>query len=239
MSRIEHASRWMYRGIWGVLSKWFRVPEDPPTLPVLSGESLQSFRPSKDYLRYLKLYFWLSQLLLDAAVVMTWLALKIAFPMVGLWLLPLAIAIAVIPGIVGYLAIHLRFDTTWYVLSSRSLRIRSGIWVINEATITFENIQNVSVESGPIERIFGVANVVVDTAGGGSGARGAHGESKPDMHRGEISGVSNANEIRQLILGRLSLSRSVGLGDEYPGRSMVWSPEHLSVLSEIRDVLKG
>jgi uncharacterized membrane protein YdbT with pleckstrin-like domain len=43
----------------------------------------------------------------------------------------------------AYIAIHLRYDTTWYVHGDRSLRIRRGIWVIHETTLTFENIQNV------------------------------------------------------------------------------------------------
>src|SRR6185295_6934406 len=119
-----------------------------------------------------------------------------------------------LPQALAYLAIHLRYDTTWYVLSQRSLRIRSGIWTINEATITFENIQNVTVESGPIERIFGIGNVIVDTAGGSSGGQTAHGKGSTNLHRGAIAGVSNAAEIRQMILSRLSLSKVAGLGDE-------------------------
>jgi membrane protein YdbS with pleckstrin-like domain len=78
-----------------------------------------------------------------------------------------ALVVIVLPDIIAYVAIHLRYDTTWYVLSSRSLRIRRGVWVIHETTLTFENIQNVSVDSGPLEQWFGIANVMVDTAGGG------------------------------------------------------------------------
>ena len=38
-----------------------------------------------------------------------------------------------------------------------------------ETTITFENIQNVTVQQGPLQRLFGIADVRVDTAGGGGG----------------------------------------------------------------------
>jgi membrane protein YdbS with pleckstrin-like domain len=111
-----------------------------------------------------------------------------AFPRAALWLAPVALAVAVVPDIVAYIAIHLRYDTTWYVLSRRSLRIRGGIWVIHEATITFENIQNVTVESGPIERWFGISNVIVDTAGGGQSSKDSEGKGKTNLHRGVISG---------------------------------------------------
>jgi len=143
-----------------------------------------------------------------------------------------------VPLILGYLGIHLRYDTTWYVLSQRSLRIRSGIWTIGEATITFENIQNVTVESGPIERYFAIANVIVDTAGGSSGG-GEHGKKgASNLHRGILAGVSNAPEIRQLVLSRLSQSKVTGLGDESLLPESGWKGEHLSVLREIRDALR-
>ena len=69
-------------------------------------------------------------------------------------------------------ALHLRFDTTWYVMTERSLRIRRGIWVIREMTITFENVQNVKVQQGPLQRFFGISSLVVETAGGGSAEPG-------------------------------------------------------------------
>src|SRR6185436_13168997 len=129
----------------------------------------------------------------EVFIAIAWFSLMAARPWIGVWLTPVALLLGTVPQILGYLAIHLRYDTTWYVLSQRSLRIRSGIWTINEATITFENIQNVTVESGPIERFFGIGNVIVDTAGGSSGGGGghSHGKRTSNLHRGEIAGVSN------------------------------------------------
>jgi membrane protein YdbS with pleckstrin-like domain len=235
MSRVEKTSAWLYRGIWGVLTSWFRVPSAEPTLPVSPGEHLQSFRPSDGFLRYLKFRFWVALFLVDIALFMAWLSITVASLLIGLWLAPLAFALIVLPDIVAYVAIHLRYDTTWYVLTHRSLRIRRGIWAIHETTITFENIQNVTVESGPLERWFGIANVIVDTAGGAP-AKTSHGGKKENYHEGRIEGVENAPEIRDLILNRVRQSRSSGLGDEHlpsPG----WGTEHVRVLREIRDGL--
>ena len=33
MSRLEKTTEWVYRGIWGVLTDWFRVPPKPPHFP--------------------------------------------------------------------------------------------------------------------------------------------------------------------------------------------------------------
>lgn len=78
----------------------------------------------------------------------------------GVLIAPLLRAFIILPDVVAYVAIHLRFDTTWYVMTERSLRIRRGIWVLHETTITFENVQNVVVNQGPVQRFFGIANVV-------------------------------------------------------------------------------
>jgi membrane protein YdbS with pleckstrin-like domain len=239
MSRnVERAAAWMYQGVWGVLTRWFRVPAHPPTLPVLSGETLQSLRPAEGFLRYLKLKFWLTLTVIVGFGIAAWIPLSLARPWIGIGFTPLVLALVIAPAVLGYLAIHLRYDTTWYVLSQRSLRIRSGIWTINEATITFENIQNVTVESGPIERCFSIANVIVDTAGGSSGEKTAHGKGTGNAHRGILAGVSNATEIRELILSRLSKSKVTGLGDEAQPHNGYWSAEHLATLRDIRDALR-
>jgi membrane protein YdbS with pleckstrin-like domain len=244
MSRnVEQAASWMYRGVWGLLTRWFRVPQQPPALPTMAGELLQSFRPSDGFLRYLKLKFWLAMLTTEIFVLVGWSTLMAASvkaqrPEFGILAALFAIFLAIVPQLLGYLAIHLRYDTTWYVLSQRSLRIRSGIWTIREATITFENIQNVTVESGPIERYFGIGNVMVDTAGGSAGNK-SHGNESTNLHRGKIAGVSNAAEIRQLILSRLSLSKVAGLGDEEPHSTPGWTADHLATLRDIRDTLRS
>jgi PH (Pleckstrin Homology) domain-containing protein len=145
----------------------------------------------------------------------------------------------VLPDLVAYLAIHLRYDTTWYVMTERSLRIRRGIWIIHETTITFENVQNVTVNQGPIQRFFGIADVLVETAGGGSQHAEAHGGPTMAGHRGLVEGVSNAPEIRDLLMQHLRRSRFAGLGDELvhvPARpaAPAWTAEHLAALREIR-----
>jgi membrane protein YdbS with pleckstrin-like domain len=240
---IEEATRWIYSGIWGILVQWFRVPEEPPTLPTRPHERVESFRPSEGFLRYLKFQFWVVLLIFDGLILFGEAIILAVSPVAGMLLLLPALAIAILPDIVAYIAIHLRYDTTWYVMTDRSLRIRRGIWIIHETTITFENVQNVVVNQGPLQRIFGIADVRVDTAGGGGGSASAgHGQQSTDAHKGIIEGVSNAHEIRDLILARLRRSKSAGLGDEVPEaprRTVAdWSAEHIAALREIRDAAR-
>ena len=56
----------------------------------------------------------------------------------------------------------------------------------------------------------------------------------------EIEGLADAPRVRDLVLARLRLTRSAGLGDEAkhdeaPG----WTPEHLAALRDIRDRAKS
>lgn len=248
---MENTTAWVYEGVWAVLSNWFLVPKQPPELPVAPGEPYQSFRPAEGFLQYMKLQFWIGVFVLSSLIFFGWLVLTIASPIAGIIIALPALAVAVLPQIVFYVAMHLRYDTTWYVLSDKSLRIRRGIWVINETTITFENVQNVTVQQGPLQRWFGISNVQIETAGGGGSQAGGEGNMVgPNV--GLFEGVSNAREIRDLILSKLRRSQTTGLGDEDlsaampdaprpagAGAGLRWTPRHVELLREIRDAVKA
>ncbi|NLD38419.1 MAG: PH domain-containing protein [Desulfatiglans sp.] len=238
---VDRAAARFYEGFWGILTRWFIVPAEPPSLPVHEGEKMDSFRPSPGFLRYMKFKFWVVLTLIDVLIIVPWLILTIFKPLVGLVLAPIVLAIAFVPDIFAYLAIHLRYDTTWYVMTERSMRIRRGIWIINEITITFENIQNVTIKQGPLQRFFGISDIRVQTAGGGSGGHGhQHGAEAGFSHEGILEGIANAITIRDLILNRLKKSKSAGLGDEEHHRIIGsgWLAEHVAVLSEIRGLIR-
>jgi uncharacterized membrane protein YdbT with pleckstrin-like domain len=211
-------------------------------LPRGSGDDIRSFRPSIGFLRYLKFYFWIGLVAIDFVLTVGWLALFVALPWLGILMTPLALTIIIVPDVLAYIAIHLRYDTTWYVLSDRSLRIRRGIWIIHETTITYENIQNVSVRQGPVQRWFGIADVHVETAGGGGSAGTHESAALKGAHVGVIEGVEDPHAIRDLILSHLRQSPTAGLGDERE-RSQVgvtarWSEVQLQVLESIRDSVR-
>ena len=240
---VDAAAAWIYRGVWAGIVALFRVPPEPPTLPS-AGEAVRSIRPSAGYLRYLKFFFWVAFLPGDIVPFLIWLAIAIAFPVVGVILVVPLVVVLIAPDVIAYVGIHLRYDTTWYVFTDRSLRIRRGIWVIHETTITFENVQNVAVAQGPVQRYFGIADVIVETAGGGASKASSHGGEKSSVaHVGILQGLDDADAVRALILDRVRRSRTAGLGDEHaPTRvhsdhasRSGYSTAHLAVLREIRD----
>ncbi len=67
----------------------------------------------------------------------------------------------------------------------------------------------------PLQRLFGISDVKVETAGGGGsrhtkGADSHHGEH---LHEAHFRGVSNPEEIRDVIMARVRMHRDAGLGE--------------------------
>lgn len=246
------AAQWIYRGVWSWLVRWMRIPEYPPTLPARPGQLHRSFQPSPEFLSYMKFTYWLVLALLGGGLLSGWTVLVIFEPAWGIALLAPVCAVIAVPAAIAYVMLHLRYDTMWYVVTDRSMRIRRGIWSIHEVTITFENVQTVKVTQGPLQRWFGIGNVEVRTAGGGMAVAPEQGGGVGGSgHHGVIEGVNNAGEIRDLILSQLRHSKTTGLGDEVRPRdglapSHTSSPRlggttvgaaHLAILREIRDEL--
>lgn len=201
----------------GLLLRTLRVPPDP-ALP--SGRSVRVFRAAPAYFKYHLVTWGLGQLgavagligglygisyalsFVENPVVRFILHLTEAFAWVSfLVLLPITLAL-----------VRLDFELRWYILSDRSLRIREGIVTVKEKTMTFANIQQISIHQNPIQRVLGIADVHVRTAGGGGGGDGS-GTTGESMHEAFFRGVDNAEEIRNAIQERVRLHRDGGLGD--------------------------
>jgi uncharacterized membrane protein YdbT with pleckstrin-like domain len=107
--------------------------------------------------------------------------------------------------VISWATLRLDFDLRWYKVTDRSLRIREGVWFVREMTMSFANIQNISVSQGPIQKYFGVSDLIVQSAGGGEQSRA--------LHTGYFRGVADAEKVKALMLARLRRHRDAGLGD--------------------------
>ncbi len=198
-----------------------KIPAEP-TPPAGSHASLRVFRAAQNFYRLLLARWVLKQLgfVVGALVTLHFLDQWTANlnSTVAFW-----IRLAEWIGLAGVLAqmpftltlVRFDYELRWYIVTDRSLRIRTGIWDIREMTMTFANIQQITVEQGPLQRLLGVADVMVRTAGGGSGAtHDGHQKGAAEMmHLGYFHGVNNASEVRDLILERMRCLRDAGLGD--------------------------
>lgn len=108
--------------------------------------------------------------------------------------------------------LRLAFEMRWYMVSDESLRIREGLWRVHEQTMTVANIQNMSVRQGPLQKLLGIADLEVQTAGGGAPPEGGHQPGK-SFHVGRFRGIDDAEGLRDRIRRVLARHRDAGLGD--------------------------
>jgi membrane protein YdbS with pleckstrin-like domain len=201
-----------------LLLRLLKVPPQPAA-PYGSPGSVRVFLASKRYLAYRTLGWALAQAWLVVAALVGIAVLAFApIPgpaslVVGVLEL-IGLATIVLGMVISYLVMRLDYEMRWYVVTDRSLRIREGIWEVHEMTMTFANIQNLSITQGPIQRLFGIANLKVQSAGGGGvETANAQKHGMRDLHVGWFRGVDDAASIRDLIADRLRRLRDAGLGD--------------------------
>jgi uncharacterized membrane protein YdbT with pleckstrin-like domain len=120
--------------------------------------------------------------------------------------------IIVFARLISLLVLRLDYERRWYIVTDRSLRIREGVWIVREMTITFANIQNLAVSQGPIQRALGLFDLRVETAGGGGGGQSGHGHPGLNLHAACFRGIDNASEVKELIQQRLRALKDSGLG---------------------------
>lgn len=203
-----------------LLLRWLKVPAEPEA-PAGSAGSVKTFRASPNFFK-LKLILWAVRQIsgvIGIIIFLTFWSTTVGRKAPSR--VNLAVTVIECLGIAGfllqlpisYLLVRLDYEMRWYIVTDRSLRIRTGVWSVSETTLTFANIQQTAVGQGPLQRLLGIYDLEVTTAGGGSGG-GHHGDSTGDsMHRGFFHGIDNAPEVRELIQERLRLFRDAGLGD--------------------------
>ena len=249
----------MLEPIKSLMLRLLAVPPEP-SLPAGSAETARVFRASRRYLK-LKVLRW------GAAQASTLIGLIFALAIFDLAAFGAELAVRQLPfralapiavtvfewieafGLIAFvvqlpltlLPILLDWELRWYIVTDRSLRIREGVWRVSEMTMTFANVQEVSIHQGPLERLFDVADVRVRSAGGGGGAGGHDRESEEKSgHIGYFRGVDGAPAIRDLILERLKKQRDAGIGDAEPAlRPPAWSgdPTSANLLEAARELL--
>ena len=241
----------IFKRIKPPLLRLLRAPTEPPEPPIGSPESVQTFRAAPNFLTYQIITWGLGfavGLIGEIVGIVkftdeggSWMGVALGFAVFGITLLL---------TIVKYFLIRLDYDMRYYIVTDRSLRIREGALLIHEATFTYANVQNLKIHQGPIERLLGISNLVVETAGGAGGkSEGKRGPGAfPHMHghQGVFRGIKNPAEVRDQILALLKGYRDAGLGDPEDRRRAMLpvpsagysSPAALTRLREIRDELR-
>ena len=205
-----------------------KVPEAPQP-PDGSPDSIRVFRAGRNYYLRSIIVWALGALVAGVAAASVSMPLVVAIRRAPQWGEIAAVAVLVLMwtayfaiAVVTLVTRRLNYGLRWYIVTDRSLRIRSGIFAMSELTMTYSNVQEIRISSGPLQLLLGIADVEVQAAGGG-GQRERGGSGG---HVGRFSGVAHASEIRELIVDRLRQYRDSGLGET----------KHVAASPEVRDL---
>jgi membrane protein YdbS with pleckstrin-like domain len=226
------------------LIRILRIPPEPAVVSY-PGTTTRIFRAAPSYFTYAKIRWVIAQFsaVLGIGFALFWTTrIPESFGPVrtivsGLEVLGIVLYLLQLPF--TYLMIRFDYEFRWYIVTDRSLRIREGVRAIREMTMTFANIQNISSEQGPIQRYFGIANLKVQTAGGGAIADDPSHDLGESMHVGYFRGVDNVEEIKSLILDRLRKLKDSGLGDPDDARATAAQQQLTAVLPAAEEDIRA
>lgn len=211
--------------------QWLRIPHEPAAPP--GDTDLRIFRAAPNYFRY-RLIVWALRQLAGLLAIGAYLLFGPQFiPEFGPDRLqvgpvpltrPMVIAVFnffefvglglyALQAIASGLILRLDYEQRWYLVSNRSLRIREGLVRLQERTMTFANVQHVAIRENPLQRLLGIADVEVRSAGGGQRGESNEHSDKQDLHVAYFSGVDDPAAIRDVIRERLRADAGAGLGD--------------------------
>ena len=152
----------------------------------------------------------------------TWWVLLLVLPSLvnGEWLV---VPLLVMAG--SYVYWFLRYKKLRCMLTERGLSTQRGLWVRVQQNIPLDQITDITVNEGPILKLFGMLILKVETAGG-SVQRGAAGSVK-------LVAVVDALEFRDTVLKHRDRVTA------HSGLTGLSSEPHLDpeVLGDIRDML--
>lgn len=209
----------MYSVFRRVSETLLRIPPEPEPPP---GDEVSAriFRAAPRYLNYLRV-LWAIRNAFKLVIVLIPLSILIGAmiadrqqdsALIVLILGGFILALFAVQALFSLALVQLDFDKRWYIVTDRSLRIREGVTTVREITFTFANIQNLSVSQGPIQRMLGIADLKVETAGGGR-VVGQQQHPGLNLHTAYFRGIHNAEEVKQLVADRMRGRRDSGLGD--------------------------
>ncbi|MHA1862740.1 MAG: PH domain-containing protein [Candidatus Thorarchaeota archaeon] len=159
-----------------------------------------------------------------------WYAISLVF-----WLLPIMIGIPLYIRNIEYSVI----SKSGTVMPE--IYVKKGLVNITRKHVPFRTITNISSRAGPVDRLFGIGTVEIQTAGFSGGAGGQGGPEE------KLEGITFFEEVRDFILQELRKFRDpyvVGTEivspheDPVPRISDSLDDEMLITLREIRSVLE-
>lgn len=113
----------------------------------------------------------------------------------GTVIIPLFIGLLLLVALLLALWIPAFYRSLEYSIADDAIRCNSGVFWKRRVTVPYSKVTNVDVTQGPVQRLYGVGSVHVQTAGAG-GAQGGMAELA-------FMGVRNLEGVREAVMSRV------------------------------------
>lgn len=128
------------------------------------------------------------------------------------------------------------YRTLEYSIDMEGVRMKGGVFWKRRVTVPFNKITNVDITQGPVERLYRVGTVHVQTAGAG-GAQGAYAEIR-------LAGVRDTDNIRDRVLDGMRVGNPASAGqskemEEIPGARSDVFERILAELTAMRRMMES
>lgn len=132
---------------------------DPVDLPTVENETFSSVHPNHLKVR------WIGDAIFGAFVVVG-VIVALVFAPIASWI-PIAVAVGLL-ALTALAAViqKLEVGKLGYLVRERDFSFRQGVIFSNVKTMPYARVQHVSIDRGPIERLFGLATLTMKSAGG-------------------------------------------------------------------------
>lgn len=125
-----------------------------------------------------------------------------------------------------FIPLYLKYMTLRYKFDDRGVSMSWGILFRREVHLTYRRIQDIHLTRNIVQRWMGLATVAIQTASGRSG---------PEM---SIEGVLRADELRDYLYRQMRGARGENEPTTTGSIQVVPNDDPLTLLREIRDLLK-
>jgi membrane protein YdbS with pleckstrin-like domain len=149
---------------------------------------VKALRPEADLLKYWRWHWAVWMIIICVPLLI--LALGLAYP--ASLVLGIACGVATLIFILIRVYLPLYYDTLTYTIEEDLVVGTRGVFWKKRVTVPFRKITNIDISQGPVQRLFGLGTIHVQTAGA-AGAQAAVAELR-------IEGMKNFDALRDEIL---------------------------------------
>lgn len=123
------------------------------------------------------------------------------------------------------------YNTLEYVIDKDALRMKKGVFWRTRITIPYGKITNLDITQGPVERLYKISHINVQTAGASGGQSGMPAEMV-------MSGIADCEAIKNIIMSHIGTPGAVASTHSEPTDDLSLQKAILAELTAIRKAVE-